>query len=298
MRQQLTGLRYFVNRRYVRAALTGLSIGVMALALGASALEITHDVPSRAIFRYFARTHYNGMNLGEAFANPQTTRNLEELFASQHTVSPGGFVYAQDGALIFYLHATQDALASIESQRAKEEIFPRLASAYHQRDFKTLAQELASLDAQQIMRDKGFGPESARKLKEKAHSAVEPNEQLQLLRNAAELMQVFVPYRKARYELSFQEKLRFYEQNKPEGEFVGLFEVVDLQIGGEINDPYAYEMARRSHFISIRRGLGRSIQLRDYHQGRVRLFTVNPVSHPSGVTLYKVFEEQPSGPRI
>ena len=110
------------------------------------------------------------------------------------------------------------------------------------------------------------------------------------------MMQVFVPYHKERYELSLADKLAFYDQNDPQGQFVGVFEVVDLQIGSETYDALAYQMGDRNHFISIRRGLGRTIVLSDYFQGRVEVLTIKPYSHPSGLTLYKVFAGPPPQP--
>ena len=292
----LQQLRRFVNRRYVRAALSGLSIVLIAIGFGACALELQHQVSYRAVFRYFARTHFQEADLTDLVRNPATTRALEQLFSSPFGVNPGGLVYVRDGALVFYPYATERAVSTKEEQRFKEEFFPRLAAAYHRRDFGALLEALSSEEAQKHLRDEGIGPQSLTALGQEARTAASQTERLALLRRSAEMMQVFVPYHKERYELSLADKLTFYDQNDPQGEFVGVFEVVDLQIGTKSYDALAYQMGDRNHFISIRRGLGRTIVLSDYFQGRVEVLTIKPYSHPSGLTLYKVFAGPPPQP--
>ena len=77
MSDRLQQLRRFVNRRYVRAAFSGLSIGLIAIGFGACALELQHQVSYRAVFRYFARTHFQEADLTDLIKNPATTRSLE-----------------------------------------------------------------------------------------------------------------------------------------------------------------------------------------------------------------------------
>jgi hypothetical protein len=296
MRNRLRQLRRFVNRRYVRAALTGLSIVLIAAGFGACALELQHQVSYQAVLRYFSRPHFQGADLTDLVKHPASTRSLEELFSSPFGVNPGGLVYVYDGALVFYPHATQMALSTLEDQQFKEEFFPRLAAAYHRRDFAALLEALSSDEAQKQLREEGIDPHSVKVLEREAQAATTRRERLWLLRSSAEMMQVFVPYHKERYELSLAEKLLFYEQHDPPGEFVGVFEIVDLQLGGEGYDAFAYQMGNRNHFISIRRGLGRTIVLSDYFQGRVEVLTLKPFTHPSGLTLYKVFSGTPPQP--
>lgn len=289
MGDRLQHLRRFINRRYIRAALSGLAIALIALNLGACALKVRHQVSYGALLRYFARPHYQEADLTALVRNPATTRSLEDLFSSSFTINPGGLVYAHDGALVFYPHATREALGTREAQRFKEELFPFLAAAYHRRDFTALLEALSSEEAQKQLREEGIGPQSLAALKRDAQSATNREQRFELLRRSADLMQVFAPYHRDRYQLSFAEKLRFYDHHRPEGEFVGVFEVVDLQIGSETYDSFAYQMSNRNHFISIRRGLGRTIFLHDYFRGRIEVLTIQPFSHPSGRTLYKVF---------
>ena len=296
MRNRLQQLRRFVNRRYIRAAFSGLSIVLIALGFGACALELQHEVSYRAVLRYFARPHFQEADLTDLVRNPATTRSLEELFSSPFGVNPGGLVYVRDGALVFYPHATERAVSTQEKQQFKEEFFPRLAAAYHRRDFGALLEALSSDEARQHLRDEGIGPHRLTALAEAARAAAGPSERLALLRRSAQMMRVFVPYHKERYELSLADKLAFYDQNDPQGEFVGVFEVSDLQLGSETYDALAYQMGDRNHFISIRRGLGRTIILSDYFQGRVEVLTIKPFSHPSGLTLYKVFAGPPPQP--
>ncbi|TNF76709.1 MAG: hypothetical protein EP299_05190 [Acidobacteria bacterium] len=296
MVDRLQQLRRFVNRRYVRAALSGISIVLIVLGFGACAVKLQHDVSYRAVLRYFARPHFQEADLTDLVRNPATTRSIEELFSSPFGVNPGGLVYVRDGALVFYPHATERALSTKEEQRFKEEFFPRLAQAYHRRDFGALLEALSEDQAQKHLRRAGIGPQSLTALEQESQSAASMSERLSLLRRSAQMMRVFVPYHKERYELSFADKLAFYDQNDPPGEFVGMFEVVDLQIGGEAYDAGAYQLGERNHFISIRRGLGRIIVLSDYFQGRVEVLTIKPFSHPSGQTLYRVFEGSPPQP--
>lgn len=296
MGNRLQQLRRFVNRRYVRAAILGLSIVLIALGFGACALELQHEVSYRAVFRYFARPHFQEADLTDLVRNPATTRSLEELFSSPFGVNPGGLVYVRDGALVFYPHATERAVSTQEDQQFKEKFFPRLAAAYHARDFGALLEALSSDEARQHLRDEGIGPHRLTALAEEARAVASPSDRLALLRRSAQMMRVFVPYHKERYELSLADKLAFYDQNDPQGEFVGVFEVTDLQLGSETYDALAYQMGDRNHFISIRRGLGRTIVLSDYFQGRVEELTIKPYSHPSGLTLYKVFAGPPPQP--
>jgi hypothetical protein len=252
MGDRLQQLRRLVNRRYIRAALSGLSIVLIVLGFGACALELQHDVSYRAVVRYFSRPHYQEADITDLVRNPATTGSIENLFSSPFGVNPGGLIYVSDGALVFYPHATERALSTKEEQRFKEEFFPRLAAAYHARDFGMLLEALSEDEAQDHLRRAGIGPHSLTALEQEAQTAASRSERLALLRRSAQMMRVFVPYHKERYELSFADKLAFYDRNDPRGEFVGMFEVVDLQIGGEAYDAGAYQLGERNHFISER----------------------------------------------
>ncbi len=296
MGDRLHQLRRFVNRRYVRAALSGLSIVLIVLGFGACALQLKHQVSYRAVVRYFSRPHFEEADLTNLVRNPASTRSIETLFSSPFGINPGGLIYVHDGALVFYPYATKKAESTREAQQFKEEFFPRLAEAYHSRDFGALLEALSTDEARKHLREEGIGARSLTDLEREAESAASTTERLALLRRSAQMMRVFVPYHKERYQLSLADKLAFYDRQDPKGEFVGVFEVVDLQIGDESYDAFAYQLGERNHFISIRRGLGRTIVLSDYFQGRVEVLTIQPFDHPSGLTLHKVFKGKPPQP--
>ena len=57
-------------------------------------------------------------------------------------------------------------------------------------------------------------------------------------------------------------------------------------------------MSRHNHFISIMTTLDGAFVVTDFYRGSKRQYSIRPIEHPSGATLYKVDERSSTQPHI
>ncbi len=290
-------LRHRLHQRYVRAAAAGLSLTVIGCSLGAAALEIRHEVSHRAVLRYFVREHLYESDLTPRLKNYATASHLIAVANADPSGSGGGLVYAQGAALRFYPHETSETLTRRQEQQLNATVFPRLTAAYYAADLEALIAELDSPEVQARLASKEVPPALFWHLKRGVRGAVSQPDRHRLLRRAAELIRFFVPYSWPRYELPFPEMLRFYERLDPPGHFVGIYEVVGISLSG-LDESYGHEMSRRNHFITISTTLDGAFVVTDFYRDSKRTYSIRPVLHPSGFTLYKVSERTAPGPSL
>ncbi len=295
--RSLAWLRRLIHLRYVRAAVATLSVAIIGCSLGTTALEIRHQVSHRAVLRYFARHHLNERDLSQRLKNYATASRIGTLATHGRSVGGGGLVYAQGVELRFYPHDTATTLVSRSEHRENQAIFPRLAAAYYAADLVALLEEFDSPEVRARLSKKGVHPALLWHLKRRVRAQIDRPERFRLLRRAAELMRHFVPYSRPRYELPFPEKLRFYERLDPPGQFVGIYELAGIPLGG-LDDSYGYEMSRQNHFITITTALDGAYVVTDFYRGTRREYSIRPFEHPSGATLYKVIERGSTAPAL
>jgi len=284
-------VRAFVHRRYVRALITAFSLAVIAGLAGSSALALRHDSSVAAVLRYLGRTHYGGRDLTRLIRNQTTAAQLDELFASKLAVNPGGLVYTDGEALIFHRHVTLEGVASRQEQRDDEEIYANLIPLYFSADLEGLVDEMERSGVARNLGRKGVNPAEISRLRAGLETAGSNLDRRRHLRRAGLLLSNFTPYVGDRYQLTIGEKLRFYERRKPEGRYVGQFEVQGLTLTDRPEDAYALEMSSHHHYLTISRDVVGMFVLTDYFRGESRKYVIRPVPHASGRTLFKVMRE-------
>lgn len=268
-----TRVRRLIHDRYVRAVVTGVTVTLILCSLGASFLELRHGVSFQAVARFFARSHLKQADLSQWVRNPDTIRQLELIFLQESGVNPGGLVYADSGALRFHPHLTERGHSTREQHRQNTEIYPRLVRHYFAADLDSLLGELNSPPVTARLARVGIDTEELLELRNRSKAAMRSTERNLLLRRAARHILQFAPFDRAPYELPLGEKLRFYEERRPEGLFVGAFEIHGFGQTGNI-DHHGYAASEHNHYLAVLHlGSGRFL-VKDYYRGEKREYLV------------------------
>jgi len=282
------GLRKILHLRYVRAFIAGVSFAMIVCSVAACVIQIRHEVSLGAVCRYFSRPFYGEANLEADIRSHLTTAQLEALFSNDSAINRGGFVYREDGVLRFYPHATESAKTTRSDQAQNESLFPRLIGHYRDGDISGLAQAFSAPAVRARLVREGVPGAQIDLLCKKVSLASGEVARIRALRSFLPHVAQFAPYEGKQYELTFREKLRFYERNQPEGEFVGTFEVLGLQLDPSTDDEFGRSMAERNHYLAILRLPGGRILVKDYFEGRLRTYTIRRLEHPADLPLFKV----------
>jgi len=282
------GLRKILHLRYVRAFIAGVSFAMIVCSAAACVIQLRHDVSFGAVSRYFTRSFANDANLHRELASHLTTAQLDRLFTHDGGVNPGGFVYRHDGALHFHAHATEGAESARGEHRADADLFPRLLERYRAGDLDGLLEALGVPAVRARLERSGVSGAEFDHLARRVDLAKSERERIRILRSMRNYLSHFVPYAGSAYTLSFRDKLLFYEANDPEGEFVGTFEVLGLQLGPQTDDEFGRAMSTQAHHLAILRLPTGHILIKDYYRGRLRTYSVRMIQHPSGRRLFKV----------
>ena len=261
---------------------------MIVCSVAACVIQLRHDVSLGAVCRYFSRPFYRGVNLDADIRSHLTTAQLEALFVSDSATNRGGFVYRQDGELRFYPHMTGGGRESRVDQAQNEALFPQLLRHYRDGDLPGLARAFRAPRVRARLLREGVAGAEIDLLCEEVSLAADDLERIRALRSFLPHVARFTPYEGEQYQLSFREKLRFYERNRPKGEFVGTFEVLGLQLDGATDDEFGRSMAQQGHYLAILRLPGGRILVKDYYGERLRTYTIRRIPHPSGLPLFKV----------
>ncbi len=284
----LEGLRRLIHRRYLRAAIVGVSAAVAALSVVALALEIRFRVSHEAVLGYFSRAHYRGDDLGPLLKDPRSSRRIARLLRRETLMNPGGLVYAVDGTLEFHPHLTGAARASRATQQRNESLFPGLARLYLQGDLEGLLRALDDPEVRSGLSRKGVDPRTPARLRRRLESDPDGAGHGALRNEAGRLVLHFATWETRPYELSFEEKLRFYDRQRPRGEFVGIFEVHPFRFGWHLDEEYARAVSERSHYVAILPGPAGELVIRDFYRGSERSYLLRPVRLFASQTFYHV----------
>lgn len=279
--------RGFVHLPYVRAIVVGLSLVAIFGSLAALTLAVRHGVSAGAVYRYFVRPHYDEADLSRQLRSSSTALQLEPLVLLPPGVNPGGLVYAEEHGLVFYVHAPPRERVTEKELRERREAFERLMPLYWQADLAALAGELNQPVVRQMLIARGAQLPDLYLFQQFNGRRIGPASRTRLLHASVRLIQLIAPYVPEPFSLGFEDELRFYENHRPRGEFVGIWEVATPSPFGLIDAAFAHGMSRNNHYIVISNLGGRSM-VSDFYQGVRRDFLVVPVSHPSGRTLYRL----------
>ncbi len=280
--------RRLIHRRYLRAAVFGVSAAIAGLSLVALALEIRFRVSHEAILGYFSRSHYRGDDLGPLLKDPRSSRRISRLLRRETLMNPGGLVYAVDGALEFHPHLTGAARESRATQIENESLFPRLARLYLQGEIERLLVALEDPEVRSGLVRKGVDPRTPGRLRRRLESDPDGGGQGPIRNEAGRLVLHFATWETRPYELSFEEKLRFYDRKRPRGEFVGIFEVHPFRFGWHLDEDYARSVSARSHYVAILPGPAGELAIRDFYRGSERAYLLRPVRLFASQLFYHV----------
>ena len=239
-----------------------LGFGTMALTAivlsgGTIQQSITHDVNPRAIVRYFTRHHYDGpwnpwdgdlsAQLGRLHAN-----DLAPLTARETRMNPGGLVYTDHGRMTFYRIVPETA-GTPADQHLADALFPRLLGAFLANDTPQFLGLLHDSGAEQQLRK----PDDRETLGEGLNTVAGQQA-------ARRILDSLTPYNGDQYALSLTDKLRFYERENPQGEYVGAWE--SLGFGESVDTAAGIEQAGHNRYIAIEHHPDRFV-VRDFHDG-------------------------------
>lgn len=279
--------RSFVHLPYVRAVVIGVCLVAIFGSLAALTLAIRYDVSAIAVYRYFVRPHHEEADLSQILRSGSTVLQLEPFLLLPPGVNPGGLIYAEEHGLVFYVHAPRRNPGMEKARRERQELFSRLTPLYWKADVDALTRELNRPTVRQQLIARGTRLEDLHLFQRFNGRPVDPGSRTRVLRAAVRQIQLVAPYIPEPFQLGFAEELRFYDRNRPRGEFVGLWEVATPNPFGVIDTAFAHQMSRNNHYIVISRHAGRTL-VSDFYQGTRRDYRVQPLGHPSGRTLYRL----------
>lgn len=277
----LESLRRLVHARYLRAVFAALALAAIVCSAGVAVVEARYDVSFRAVTAFFARPHLREADLGRMIENPETIRQLEALYLQDLGVNPGGLVYEEEGFLVFYPHLTRRAGATLERHRDNQRLYPRLLRHYFEADLEALLAEMSSPAVLARLADDGVDPAEIARLRKRSLGELNRPEKRRLLRRAARHIESFSPLEREPYELSFAEKLRFYEERRPRGRFVGAFEVHGFGFSSALDPAYASAAGRHNHFLAIVRVGPDRFVVFDHYRGERREYAVRALRYPT-----------------
>ncbi len=280
-------LRALLHLPYVRAIALALSLAAIAGSSAALTLALRHDVSAVAVARYFLRQHSELDSLGEALRTGSTVFHLEPLLALPPGVNPGGLVYEEEHGLVFYTHSPGARKERRRELEARRELFERLAPHYWRADLDALAREMNRPAMRQELLDRGARIRDLYAFQQYNGKPVERSARTELLRSAARSMQLVAPSLSEPMALGFVEQLRFYDQQRPKGRFVGRWELITPGPFAGIDAGYAHQMSEANHYIVISR-LGEFTRVSTFFQGQRQDYMVRPIGHPSGQRSYRL----------
>jgi hypothetical protein len=282
------GVRVFLHLRYVRAVVTGICLVAILGSTAALTLALRHDVSAAAVFRYFVRPHSDEADLSRYFRSASTTIHLEPFLLLAPGVSSGGLVYAEEHGLVFYAHAARGHRQLRKAKQAKTDLFYELAPLYWNADLEALIRELNRPSVRRALIDSGASVNDLYALQRYSGAPPDPRSRTRLLRLAARQLQFFAPYIPEPYQTSFGDDLRFFDAHRPEGKYVGRWEVAPASLFATIDAAYAHEMSHNNHYIVVSRVGPQETLVSDFYQGERRDYVIQPFGHPSGRTFYRV----------
>ncbi len=189
--------------------------------------------------------------------------------------------------MVFYVHTPRQEPGWKKARRQQLELFNRLTPLYWKADLDGLIRELNRPVARQQLIARGAQLKDLYLFQKYNGRSVDSRSRTQLLRAVVRQIQLVAPYIPEPLQLGFAEELRFYDRHRPEGEYVGLWEVATPNPFGVIDAAFAHEMSRNNHYIVISRYAGRTV-VSDFFQGTRRDYLVQSMGHPSGRTLYRL----------
>lgn len=270
----LRHLRRLMHARYTRAVIAGAALTMTVCSIGVATVEVQHGVSFQAVARFFSRNHLRQADLSRLVHDPETIRRLQALSLPELGVNPGGLVYADATGLSFHLHLTERAQSTQQRYQENSQLYPQLVRHYFASDLDALLGVLNSPQATARLRGDGVEWIETLDMSDRSPATLESSERSRHLRQAAQYIHRFAPVHKEPYELSFAEKLKFYELHRPQGRFVGTFEIHGFGPSSVFDISYARAVSRHNHYLAIHRiGPGR-FKLKDFYQGRERRYTI------------------------
>ncbi len=250
-------------------------------------LAIRHDVSAGAVVRYFVRQHSDIADLGHQLRSGSTVFLLEPLLTLPPGVNPGGLVYEEEHGLVFYIHNPRRQPDRIREFRERRELFDLLAPHYWRADLDALARELNRPSMRRELIQRGAEIQDLYAFQRYNGKPVDRLARTDLLRRAARHMQLVAPYVQEPMTLGFAEQLRFYDQHRPAGRFVGRWEIAPPNPFATVDAEYAHQMSASNHYIVLSR-FGERTRVSDFYQGARRDYQIAPIGHPSGRTFYRL----------
>ena len=293
-----TAARRLIHLRYLRAGVAGLASAVIGLTALACTLEIQHGVSHRAVFRYLSRGHFSQPDLSRLLGHPETVQRLADMLRDARTTpTVGGLVHVDSGSLRFDRHERRRDERALLDLDADLELYPRLTAAYLRQDLDGLLTELETTAVRQRLEREGVSSLEVPRLRWRSRNVQGPKQTLALIREASRLIHFFFPVQLDGYAMTLAEKLRFYEERNPRGEFVGIFEMVHARLAGNLHESYAKELGGRGHYLAVEHdGTDGSLRIHDYFRGEnVGVYRMSPIAHPANLPLFRVEREEPSG---
>ncbi len=275
LRSLLRNLRDRLHARYTRAVVTSVACTIIFCSLGMAAVEIRHDVSFAAVVRFFSRSHFREADLSRLIYNPETIARLESLFATFRGFDSGGLVYADGKSLRFYPHLTERAESARRHYLENLEIYPRLVKHYFASDLESLAREMRVPPVRARLERAGVDSAAMLDFGTEPLESLDADGKRRLLRRTGRFIHAFNPLDRQPYELSFREKLHFYESERPQGRFVGIFQIRIRGWANPLDDPGGHAMSVNNHYLTITRGPGGRFVVRDYYQGERREHAVH-----------------------
>lgn len=283
----LTAARRLIHRRYWRAAAWSLALVAAAGGFSASLLELRYHVPLRSVWRYFTRVHDDVVDLVPLLRHSETLTELRRLAPEGTGINSGGLVYVHDGRLTFHPWRPEAALAAERRVRELEIQYASLVPKYLSSRLEELLDELMLPENRRQLGRHGFSPTEVEALQRQVTaSEVDPSARRALRWRVATLLQAFVPHHTARYQLALADKLRFYADHAPPGQYLGLFEVhpPEWLANGPLQ-PADLGGGRTLVILPRPDGVIEIVDQAPDHNRRYRLL---PLPHPGGLGLYRL----------
>lgn len=277
--------RDWLHRRYVRAAIVGLTLSIAAAAIGVIALELRFGVPARGVVRYFVRLHSDADDLKPLLRRPTTLAALQQLPYTHSGMNPGGLVYSHQGRLRFYPWMPEDSARAAASRSSENEaVYSRLLPMYFAADLDGLIAELSRPRIRRGLGRLGVSPQILAELRRQAAADPAPAARRGLLRRTGRLIQPFMPTGADRHHLELADKLRFYSSVAPPGRYLGLYEVR----GPGWLVPAALDPVPTSgRLLTITKQTDGRMLVVDLRPSGRRVYRLIPVPHPSGLPMYR-----------
>lgn len=270
----LRHVRRLIHERYTRAVIAGVALTVAICSVGVATVEVQHGVSLQAVVRFFSRSHLRQADLSSLVHDPETVRQLQALSLPELGVDPGGLVYANGSGLSFHLYLPERAQSTRQRHQENSQLYPQLVRHYFASDLEALLGVLNSSQATARLSDDGVEWTGTLDMSGRSLATLESFERSRRLRRAAQYIHRFAPFYKEPYELSFAEKLKFYELQRPQGRFVGAFEIHGLGPSSVFDISYAHAVSRNKHYLVIQRIGPGQFKLKDFYKGQERRYTI------------------------